>query len=154
MPDITYRDADPDAPESLGCLRAYYDLLLAHIAGLSPDMLTLPLPDAAKYRPPVGAFLLAWADQTPIGCVSLRPLDGQCAEVKRLWVAPAARGLGLARRLMQAIEDRARAMGFTSLKLDSNSALTPAIALYRSSGWVDCPAYTSFPADVWLAKPL
>lgn len=147
-------EADPDTPEALGCLAAYYGLLVEAIPGLPADKLPLPLPDAAAYRPPQGVFLLALSDGMPVGCVSLRPLEGVEAEVKRLWVHPDARGQGLARRLMAALEARARAMGYQRLKLDSNSALTDAITLYRRMGWADCAPYTSFPADVWMTKPL
>ncbi len=151
---IVIRDVDPADPAALACLRAYYALLVAQIAGVTPDMLSLPLPDAAKYRPPEGAFLLAAAGGTALGCVSLRPLDGATAEVKRLWIAPEARGQGLARRLMAEIESRARELGYSALKLDSNAALAPAIALYRATGWADCPSYTGFPADIWMEKTL
>jgi ribosomal protein S18 acetylase RimI-like enzyme len=154
MPYITLIDANPTAPEAQLCLRAYYDLLLEKIPALTADMLTLPLPDPEAYCAPKGAFLLAMQGTTPLGCVSLRPLDPQTAEVKRLWVAPQARGMGLARRLMTALESRARDLGYTGLKLDSNSNLPEAIGLYRRDGWTDCPAYTGFPADIWLAKTL
>ncbi len=147
-------DADPDAPEALICLAAYYQLLADIIPGLPADKLPLPLPDAAAYRPPQGVFLLALSDGMPVGCVSLRPLEGVEAEVKRLWVHPDARGQGLARRLMATLETRARALGYQRLKLDSNSALTEAIMLYRRMGWADCAPYTGFPADVWMTKPL
>ncbi|MEY5037457.1 MAG: hypothetical protein RL472_563 [Pseudomonadota bacterium] len=153
--DVTeIAEADPDTPEALGCLAAYYGLLVEAIPDLPADKLPLPLPDAAAYRPPQGVFLLALSDGMPVGCVSLRPLEGVEAEVKRLWVHPDARGQGLARRLMAALEARARAMGYQRLKLDSNSALTDAITLYRRMGWADCAPYTSFPADVWMTKPL
>lgn len=147
-------EADPDTPEALTCLAAYYGLLVEAIPDLPADKLPLPLPDAAAYRPPQGVFLLALSDGMPVGCVSLRPLEGVEAEVKRLWVHPDARGQGLARRLMAALETRARATGYQRLKLDSNSALTDAITLYRRMGWADCAPYTSFPADVWMTKPL
>jgi GNAT superfamily N-acetyltransferase len=97
---------------------------------------------------------VAWSDDLPVGCVALRPLDPTCAEVKRLWVHDSARGQGLARRLMAAVEDEARAMGHRLLKLDTNSALTEALALYRSTGWRETAPYTGAPADVWLEKPL
>ena len=151
---VELRDADPDSPAALACLQVYYDLLAEKIAGVTPDMLTLPLSDAAKYRPPNGAFLIAWSDDLPVGCASLRPLEPGVAEVKRLWIDPIARGQGLARRLMRALESRARDMGYTHLKLDSNAALTQAIALYRSDGWHDIAPYTGFPANVWLGKRL
>ena len=151
---VEIRDADPDEPAALACIAAYYRLLEKTVAGTRPDMFTLPLPDAARYRPPQGAFLIAWSDDLPIGCASLRALDQGAAEVKRLWVDPVARGQGLGRRLMRAVESRARDIGFTHLKLDSNTALVEAIALYRSDGWKETAAYTGFPANIWLAKRL
>lgn len=154
MPEITLHDADPTAPEAQTCLRAYYDLLLQKIPALTPDMLTLPLADPQNYQAPNGAFLIAMRGNQALGCVSLRPLDATIAEVKRLWVSPDARGAGLARRLMEALETRARQIGYTALKLDSNTNLPEAITLYRRDGWTDCAPYTSFPADVWLTKPL
>lgn len=146
--------ADPDAPEALFCLQSYFDELVARVPAAQPGMFTLPDPGAASYRPPEGRFLIAWSDDLPVGCVSLRPLDTTTAEVKRLWVHDSARGQGLARRLMAAIEDEARGMGHRMLKLDTNSALSEAIALYRGSGWTDIAPYTGAPADTWMGKAL
>jgi DNA-binding MarR family transcriptional regulator/predicted GNAT family acetyltransferase len=151
---LQIREADPDSPEALACLRAYFDEILARVAIAKPEYFPLPDPGADSYRPPQGRFLVAWSDDLPVGCVSLRPLDDRTAEVKRLWVHDSARGQGLARRLMTRIEDEARGMGYRHLRLDTNSALTEAIALYRASGWTDIPPYTTPPADVWLEKPL
>lgn len=151
---LELRDADPNDPAAIACLAAYYRLLTEKIPGVTADMLALPLGDPDSYRAPHGVFLIAWSDDLPVGCVSLRPLETGTAEVKRLWVAPAARGMGLARRLMTALESRARQIGYTQLKLDSNSILSEAIALYRRNGWADTAAYTGFPADIWLAKGL
>ncbi|MDB5658428.1 MAG: PadR family transcriptional regulator [Cypionkella sp.] len=151
---LEIRDADPNDPAAIACLQSYYDLLLEKIDGLTPNMLTLPLSDPDNYRAPHGAFLIAFSDDFPIGTVSLRPLEATIAEVKRLWVAPHAQGQGLARRLMQAIESRAKSVGYIHLKLDSNESLTEALTLYRRDGWSDIPAYTSFPATHWLGKTL
>lgn len=151
---IEIRDADASDPAAIACLDAYYQLLTEKIPSLSRDMLTLPLTDPEAYRPPHGGFLIAWSDDLPIGTVSLRPLDKTTAEVKRLWVDPSARGQGLARRLMHTVESRAKTLGYSQLKLDTNAALTEAIALYRRDGWQDIPAYTSFPATLWLGKTL
>ncbi len=97
---------------------------------------------------------MACSDGLPLGCVSLHSLSAEEGEVKRLWVAPDARGQGLARRLMRGIESRARDIGLKRLKLDTNAALTEAIALYRSDGWIDIPAYTGYPATHWFSKAL
>jgi DNA-binding MarR family transcriptional regulator/GNAT superfamily N-acetyltransferase len=146
--------ADPDSPEVTFCWQSYFAELVAAVPAARPDMFALPDPGADSYRPPRGRCLVAWSDDLPVGCVALRPLDGDTAEVKRLWVHASARGQGLARRLMSAIEDEARAMGSTMLKLDTNSALAEAITLYRRTGWADIPPYTGAPADTWMGKRL
>jgi DNA-binding MarR family transcriptional regulator/predicted GNAT family acetyltransferase len=151
---LEIRPADPDSPEMLSCWQAYFDELLARVAAARPEMFTLPDPHADSYRPPHGLCLVAWSDDLPVGCVALRPVDATTAEVKRLWVDASARGQGLARRLMTAVETEARAMGLTRLKLDTNSALAEAIALYRATGWSDIAPYTGTPADTWMGKTL
>ncbi|MBL9075266.1 helix-turn-helix domain-containing GNAT family N-acetyltransferase [Tabrizicola sp.] len=151
---LAIRPADPDSPEALACLQAYFDELVARVPAAQAGMFSLPDPQSDSYRPPKGRFLIAWSDDLPVGCVSLRPLDGTVAEVKRLWVHDSARGQGLARRLMTAIEDEAKAMGVGLLKLDTNSALTEALALYRATGWTATAPYTGTPADTWLEKAL
>lgn len=148
------RPADPDSPEMLACWRGYIDELVTRVPGARPELFPVPDPAADSYRPPHGRCLVAWSDDLPVGCVALRPLEATVAEVKRLWVHASARGQGLARRLMAAIEDEARDMGLTALKLDTNSALTEAIALYRATGWRDCAPYTGTPADTWMEKLL
>jgi GNAT superfamily N-acetyltransferase len=151
---IDIRLTDPDDPAARACLNAYFTLLAGKIDGISVAVVPDPDPQAHLFRPPQGTFLLAWCDRLPVGCVSLKPLEPGVAEVKRLWVDPAARGLGLARRLMRAVEDAARDLGYDALKLDTNAALTEAITLYERSGWTPTAAYTGFPATHWFAKPL
>lgn len=151
---VAIRPADPDAPEALACQRAYIDEIVVRVPGARPDYFPVPDPYSDSYRPPKGRFLIAWSDQLPVACVGLRALDGTTAEVKRLWVHASARGQGLSRRMMAAIEAEARAMGYQRLRLDTNSALTEAIALYRATGWTPIPPYTTAPADVWMEKPL
>ena len=155
MPDpISIRLTDPDAPEAMACLSAYSRFLAETFPAEGPNPISVPLPDAADYRPPQGAVLVAFAGNRALACVCLHSLSPGLGEVKRLYVAPQARGQGLARRLMTAIEDQARAFGMTRLNLDTNEALTDAIALYRATGWQDTAPYTGFPATHWFTKPL
>ena len=151
--EVDIREADPDSAPALACLSSYYALLKGMFA-VSPAALPLPLPDAERYRQPQGAFMVAWSDDLPVGCVSLRTLAPDVAEVKRLWVDPVARGQGLARRLMREVESRARDMGFRHLKLDSHTELAAAISLYRSDGWTETAPYTDPPANIWMTKQL
>jgi DNA-binding MarR family transcriptional regulator/GNAT superfamily N-acetyltransferase len=151
---IKLRPADPDAREALVCMRAYFDEVAARVPAARPEDFPLPDPGSASYRSPQGRFLVAWSDDLPVGCVALRRLDASTAEVKRLWVHASARGQGLSRQLMTAIEGEARAMNFRTLRLDTHSALSEAVALYRATGWTEIAPYTAPPADTWLGKAL
>ncbi len=150
----TIAPADPDDPQTLDCWAAYFALLVASIPDLRADLFPLPDPHAASYRPPHGVHLLARAGGLALGCVSLRPLAPGLAEVKRLWVAPQARGQGLARRLMQAIETEARRLNYTTLNLDTHHGLTAAMALYQKTGWTPTSPYSGYPSTRWFTKHL
>ena len=104
---------------------------------------------------PRGAFLVAMSDGLPIGCVGLKGTGSEIAEIKRLWVAPAARGLGLGRSLMDAAENAARRLCIRVLRLDTNSALPEALGLYRSTGWREIDRFNDDPyPDVFFEKHL
>ena len=91
---ITIAPADPEHEAARACLSAYFDLLADRIPGVSRAHVPDPDPEADDYRPPRGAFLLAWSDGLAIGCVCLKSVDATTGEVKRLWIDPAARGMG------------------------------------------------------------
>lgn len=144
--------ADPAGRAAADCLTAYYaELAQRFDGGFNPG----PPGDPGELRPPRGIFLIADCDTRPVGCVALRTDAPGVGEVKRLWIAPEARGLGLATRLMAAVQDHARAMGFHTLRLDTNGALTEAVALYRRAGWTEIPRYNDNPyAQHWFERPL
>jgi GNAT superfamily N-acetyltransferase len=154
VPEIEIESCDPRGADAQDCLRQYFQLLLDRIDALSPHDLPAPGDDAAAYGGPTGIFLIARCKGRPVGCVALKTLAPGVGEVKRLWVAPEARGQGLARRLMREIETSARHMGQSRLWLDTNGALTEAVALYSADGWVTIPAYTGWPATHWFGKEL
>jgi GNAT superfamily N-acetyltransferase len=92
----------------------------------------------AMFDPPVGAFLVARRGDAAgpvLGGVGLRIVDPGVGEVRRLWVDPDQRGLGIARRLMGALEDAARGLGLTGLRLVTGERQPEAIALYTATGW-------------------
>lgn len=137
-------ERDPQDEASRYCLGEYYAELARRFeegfeVSRSRD------PDAGDMRRPRGTFLVAFSDGLPIGCAGLKGSGGQVAEVKRLWVSPAARGLGLAHRLMAAVEDAARSLGITTLRLDTNRALSEAVALYRNAGWTEIERFNDDP---------
>jgi DNA-binding MarR family transcriptional regulator len=151
---IEIRQVDPREPAARWCLDRYYDELSRVFedgfdVGRSRD----PRPDTLL--PPCGAFLVAMQDGLPIGCVGLSGDGGDVAEVKRLWVAPCARGLGCARRLITAVEEVARTLGVRTLRLDTNRALLEAAELYRRAGWREIERFNDDPyAHLFFEKIL
>ena len=151
---IALAEMDPRSDEARYCLREYYAELGRRFkqgfdVSLSRD------PDAKDMRRPRGSFIVAMSDTLPIGCVGLKGTEHGYAEIKRLWVAPSARGLGLGKRLMDAAEDAARTLGIALLRLDTNSALPEAGQLYRSTGWREIPRFNDDPyPDLFFEKRL
>ena len=111
-----------------------------------------------KYAPPNGELLLArGADNSALGCVGLRPLveDGAC-EMKRLYVMPEGRGLGLGKALAERVVDEARRIGYRRMLLDTLPSLAAAVALYDRMGFVRIAAYydTPIPGTIFMALAL
>ena len=109
-----------------------------------------------KYAAPSGALLLAMVDGRAAGCVAMRPLaDGVC-EMKRLYARPAYLGKGIGRRLAQTVIEQARGAGYNRMCLDTLEKLKPALALYRSLGFVQRSAYyeNPLPGVVYLELAL
>lgn len=150
---------DPRSDAARFCLGEYYGELDRRFdtgfdVSLSRD------PEAVDMQPPNGNFLLALSDGMPLGCAGLKGHAGRVeglkwAEVKRVWVAPAARGLKLATRLMADVEAAARGLGIGLLRLDTNSALPEAVALYRRLGWREIDRFNDDPyPDTFFEKRL
>ena len=147
-------ECDPRDADAVSCLEAYYQELGARLAtgfdvNLSAD------PEAGDMMAPRGCFLVAYSDGMPLGCVGVKGTDKGYAEIKRLWISPAARGLGLSRTLMAEAEARAKALGIPLMRLDTNSALPEAIALYQRSGWREIERFNEDPyPDYFFEKAI
>jgi putative acetyltransferase len=99
-----------------------------------------------KYAPEDGRLLLAYVSDKVAGCAALRRLDGETCEMKRLFLRPEFHGRGLGRKLAEQIIDEARAIGYQRLRLDTiPGTMDQAIALYRSFGFREIPAYCNNP---------
>ena len=147
-------EVDPGDPRAQACMARYYAELAARFergfdVALSCD------PEADEMMRPRGSFLLAVSDGVAVGCAGLKGTDKGYGEVKRVWVDPSVRGLGLSRRLMARLEEVARELGIGVLRLDTNSALPEAVALYRRSGWSEIPRFNEDPyPDLFFEKVL
>lgn len=151
---IAFRIEDPRADVSRYCLGQYYEELAGSFEG-GFDVTLSRDPGPGQMVSPRGAFLLAMSDDLPVGCVGLKGIGNGEAEIKRLWVSPAARGLGLAYRLMEEVEATARELSITTLRLDTNRALAGALHLYRRLGWTEIERFNDDPyADFFFEKVL
>jgi DNA-binding MarR family transcriptional regulator/GNAT superfamily N-acetyltransferase len=157
---VTVGPADPRHPDARACLRAYFAELAGRFEdGFDPKLSCLV--DDAEMTPPAGLFLVASLRGAPVGCGALRfqvPGPGEvseAAEIKRMWVSEAVRGLGLGRRLLAELEGRARARGAHAVRLETNRNLTEAIGMYRTSGYREVAAFNAEPyAHHWFEKEL
>ncbi len=112
--------------------------------------------DPAEFTPPSGLFLVGYLDGLPVACGGWRS-HGADAEIKRMYVAPAARHRGLARQLLAELERTAAAAGHRRIVLETGSAQPEAIALYRSSGYTPVPPfghYADAPGAIHLGRQL
>ncbi len=124
--------------------RAYAESLPIDLGyqGFEDELRTLP----GKYVPPGGGILIARGSGGIVGCVALRPMDepGVC-EMKRLFVDPAGRGLGVGKALVAAVVELGRSLGYGEMRLDTLPSMESAIGLYERAGFVRIPAYYETP---------
>ena len=145
---------DPDRADARYCLGEYFaELDRRFDTGFDPGA-SIPA-DADDMRLPAGLFLVATLDGAPIGCGALKLHGDRPTELKRMWVSPAVRGLGVGRLLLDQLEKQAVEQGSRTIRLETNRALTEAVAMYRSSGYREVAAFNSEPyADHWFEKDL
>lgn len=145
---------DPADHHAQHCLREYVSELDRRFeTGFDPAR-SLPA-DVDEMRPPAGVFLMATLRGEPVGCGALKFHEAAPTELKRMWVAPTARGFGVGRRLLTELEARAAASGCRAVQLETNRVLTEAASLYRSAGYREVDPFNDEPyADHWFEKRL
>jgi len=151
---IQIRPVDPDGADARSCVRAYFAELdrrsecgFDEAAGISAE--------PHEVTPPRGLFLVAYLRGEPVGCGAVKHHPGEASEIKRMWVAEPARGLGIARRLLAELEADATLSGARIAHLETNKHLLEAISLYRSTGYKEVPPFNDEPfAHHWFEKRL
>ena len=161
MPEITFQirpvRSAADLVATVRLFNAYAFALGIDLSyqDFAAELATLP----GKYAAPAGELLLARDIQgEPLGCVGLRPIEepSGCCEMKRLYVSPQGRGLGLGRALVDAIIGEAARIGYHEIRLDTLPSMVEAIALYRKAGFIPIEPYydTPVPGTIFLGRPL
>lgn len=102
---------------------------------------------AADFEPPGGAFVVGWDGEEPVACGGVIRYDETTAEIRRMYVAPSARGRGLSRAVLEALENEARQLGYEFVRLETGDRQPEAIKLYASSGFEPIPRYGPFADD-------
>jgi GNAT superfamily N-acetyltransferase len=151
---VTFESTDPESPLATEAVSRYFaELAVRFATGFAIDDHTAA--DAATLRPPGGAFVVAMRNGRPVGCGGVRTLAEGIGEIKRMWVDPDCRGAGLGSGLLRQLESVAAGLGHRIVRLDTNDALTEAIAMYRSRGYREIERYNDNPhAGFWFEKPL
>lgn len=152
QPDVEFVEIDPASPAAQAAVGHYFAELGERFpSGFDPVAYGTSSAAADEHQ----RFVLATRDGTTIGCGALRPLGDGVAEIKRMWVDPHARGLGLGRRLLAHLESLAVDDGCRAIRMDTNASLTEAISLYERTGYRRIERYNDNPyAQVWFEKPL
>jgi DNA-binding MarR family transcriptional regulator/predicted GNAT family N-acyltransferase len=145
---------DPASQSARECMGRYFDELNRRFErGFDPAG-SLPTDDR-DFVSPRGAFLVASVDGESVACGGVKTIAPGVGYLKRMWVADTVRGLGLGRRMLEALERQSRELGLTTLRLETNRALQEAIRLYRSAGYREIDAFNAEPyAHHWFEKRL
>lgn len=152
---VQFSRVQPDSPEAAAALASYFAELDRRFDTGFDTSAGGAGSDAAAMTPPNGVFLTMDTDRDVVGCGGVQRLDEQTAEVKRMWVHPDWRGLGLGARLLMKLEDEASQLGQRRVVLDTNGSLTEAIALYGRAGYRPIERYNDNPyAQHWFEKVL
>jgi DNA-binding MarR family transcriptional regulator/GNAT superfamily N-acetyltransferase len=145
---------DPASTAARFCIESYFaELDTRFDSGFDPSQSISA--DVEELTEPAGLLLVARLRGEPVGCGALKLHGGEPAEIKRMWVAPSARGLGVGRRILSELERHAGERGVGVVRLETNRSLTEAGSLYRSAGYAEVDAFNDEPyAHHWFEKRL
>jgi pimeloyl-ACP methyl ester carboxylesterase/ribosomal protein S18 acetylase RimI-like enzyme len=148
---IGVREERFDTPVSAALVADYVAEIKAMYPEWTPDV--PPRMDARDVEPPDGRWLVAYRNGDAVGCAGLKRIDERTAEVKRIYVATQARGAGIARALINRLEEAARDAGYDTIRLDTGAKQDASVALFRSAGYEQIADYNGNPvAAYWFEK--
>jgi DNA-binding MarR family transcriptional regulator/GNAT superfamily N-acetyltransferase len=143
----------PTSRDARYCLARYFEELADRFETGFDEGRSIPA-RAEEMTPPRGYFLVASVSGEPVGCGGIK-CHATYGEIKRMWVKPSSRGLGIGKRILHRLEELARERGLPVVRLETNKSLTEAQSLYRRMGYREIPAYNDEPyAHHWFEKPL
>ncbi len=151
---VTIAVADPSGADARWCIEQYFAELGDRFEDGFDPAISIAAP-IDELKPPNGLLLVAHLREQPVGCGALKIRPAKPIELKRMWVSPELRGLGLGRRLLRDLEREAAAAGAGVVRLETNRSLTEAIALYRKAGYREVAAFNEEAyAHHWFEKRL
>ena len=151
---VRISEESPTSRDAQSCLSEYYrELSRRFQSGFDPSQSLSPSLD--EFLPPDGIFLVMRLHGVPVACGGFKHTPPDAAYLKRMWVAPGTRGLGLGMRLLKVLEERARSRGYRKAQLETNESLTEAHQLYRKCGYREVAPFNDEPyAHSWFEKAL
>jgi DNA-binding MarR family transcriptional regulator/GNAT superfamily N-acetyltransferase len=139
---VTFEQVDPASPPARAAIARYFSEIHERFGFESAGLDAM---DAESLSPPLGTFVLAMSDGLPVACGGAQTVGEGTGEIKRMWVDDAWRGAGLGSRLLRELEHRLAAMGHDQVVLDTNAALTEALAMYERAGYRAIERYNDNP---------
>lgn len=154
-PEIEFREGRVDEGDGALLAQAMRDEIAVIYPGLELDGPQMPKAGPAELNPPGGAFLVGYHAARPVCCGGVKRLGQNTCELKKMYLVPELRGQGVARRLLVALEDKARELGYTTARLDTGPAQLSARALYETAGYAPIHNFNDNPVATFFGeKPL
>ena len=152
-PELTLTLERVDTDTTLELQRAFFADIASRYPEYDPDL--GPSADPSELEPPGGAWVVAYLAGRPVGCGGLKAVDGETAEIRRVFLNQSARGRGIGRKLLQELEMHARRLGYQRLRLNTGDRQPEALALFQAAGYLEIPDFNGYVfARHWMEKTL
>ena len=149
---IDFRDARVDDGPGGGLAQAMRDEISATYDGLELDGPDMPKAGPEELSPPGGAFIVGWWNGEAVCCGGVKRLDEKTCEIKKMYVVPEARGRGVARALLEALEEKAREQGYTVSRLDTGPRQSRAQLMYERAGYAPIENFNGNPVASFFGE--